>query len=107
MNSEKCYLYSIWNGTLREYCGEVSQSTVNSTPLFNALNQYGRKIKTLLCSPNEGEIYNTTVWFHKPDKISAARILIEYEESKIAELENKIDNHKIVIQMLKREMEKS
>lgn len=56
------------------------------------------------CSPEPGVVYNKCVWFHEPNRKKAAELLIEYEESEIVSLSKKINAHKEIIDILKKEI---
>ena len=105
------YLYSPWNGKLREYRGEVyHRDEIRNGPggyiipertIFLVKDSYGRVLKSYDCSPNEGELYNKVVWLRDLDTRKAAAILIEYEEAQIAKFKLKIENHECMIDSLK------
>lgn len=105
------YLYSPWNGKLREYTGEVHhRDKYYSTPggyiipeytCFLVKDEGGRTIKKLECAFNEGELHNKVVWLKERDMSRAAGILIEYEEAQISKLRLQIENHECLIESLK------
>lgn len=103
------YLYSVWNGKLKEYRGVITyfaeiQGISYIEPertYFDVLDARGIKVKTYNCASKEGEIHNKVVWLHEPNKQKAAEILIEYEEQQIAKLQMQIENHKELIELLK------
>ena len=105
------YLYSPWNGTLREFAGEVRHREEYRSAYgrliepghthFIAKDDHGRNIKKFDCSINEGELHNKVVWLRESDKRKAADILIEYEETRIAKLKLQIENHESNIANLK------
>lgn len=102
------YLYSLWNGHLREYRGYVSgyerecRSVLGS---FSVIDEHGETVKLLQCSYYEGKIQNKMVWFHDRNKEAAIRVLIDYERNEMAKLEFRIKNHKEIIETLSKELE--
>ena len=111
------YLYNLWNGTLKEYQGEVLHKTEHEVgygmlasrevTYFIVRDKNGRSVKKLCCSYVEGEICNKSVWLSEADRAKAASILIEYEKQRIAELQFRIKNHEELIDSLTKEMEKA
>ena len=105
------YLYSPWNGTLREFAGEVYHRDEYRTEFgrlivpehthFIVKDGRGRTIKKFDCAANEGYIHNKNVWLREPDKRQAADILIEYEETQISKLRLQIENHESLVEILK------
>lgn len=106
---EKGYLYNLWQGSIREYYGEIVRRYGEDMPesrcLFKVLDEHGREMKSLLCSPIEGTIYQKSVYLHDKDKKRAAKILIENEEHEIAKIEFKLRNRKEIIETLKKQLE--
>lgn len=106
------YLYNLWNGKLKEMKGEVfhrdkysdGQYIFPEDNYFRVIDENGRRIKTLCCSSMPEVIYNKGVWLEKSDPEKAAQILIEYEETQIAKLKLKIENHESIIETLKKEL---
>lgn len=100
----KGYLYSLWNGRFMCYEGEIF-ITKHPLPLPNgradtaafasATKQYHQ------ISTKPGIVHNATVWFPEKNDESAKKLLIEYEEKSIALLQEKIDNHRHKINILK------
>lgn len=111
------YLYNLWNGTLKEYRGEVLHKTERAidygmrtsreVTYFMARDKNDRVIKKLCCSPVAGEIGNKSVWLSESNRAKAASILIEYEKQRIAELQFQIKNHEELIDSLTKEIEKA
>ncbi len=110
----KGYLYNLWQGSIREYYGEIVRSYrddmgvrsyYSDRCLFKVLDEHGREMKSLICSPNEGKIYQKSVYLHDRDKKRAAKILIENEEYEIAKIEYKLRNRKEIIETLKKQLE--
>lgn len=108
------YLYNLWNGKIKEYHGRIlhrdkyidhNRIIIPERTYFMALDEHGRVIKKLLCSGVEGEICNKGLWLYESDVSHAAQILINYEEEQIAKLEFQIQNHKELIETLKKEVE--
>lgn len=106
----KGYLYSPWNGKLKEYRGEVyhrdeyrelGKNIVFERTYFSVKDECGRELKKLMCSLNEGEIMNKILWLAEPDIHKAAQLFIEYEETQIAKLKFMIENHESLINTLK------
>lgn len=105
------YLYSPWNGTLREFAGEIhhrdelraeyDRLAVPERTYFIVKDERGRTIKKFDCAADEGYIHNKTVWLREPDKRKAADILIEYEKIQISKLRWQIENHECLIETLK------
>ncbi len=103
----KGYLYTFHNGKLREYYGEVlcDERSDNRPCIFTVLNEHKKRVKSLVCAFNEGEIYNKAVWLHTKNASVATKKLIDYEENEIVKLENRIQNHKDIIEFLRKEIE--
>ena len=110
----KGYLYNLWQGSIREYHGKITRTYRDDMGVrsyysdkchFEVLDEHGREMKSLLCSPNEGEIYQKSVFLHNKDKKRAAKILIENEEYEIAKIEYKLQNRKEIIETLKKQLE--
>lgn len=105
----EAYLYSPWNGKIKVYKGEVWHREESrdwytiyyESTHFRMLDKHGKIMKRFQCSPTEGEVHNKVVWLSEPDMNKAAQILIEYEELQIAKLEEKIENHKQLIEIYK------
>lgn len=105
------YLYSVWNGKLKEYKGNVLYSdkcTVNGyippkRTLFDVVDERGKKIKSLNCASKEGVVYNKVVWLVESDRSKAAEILIDWETQQISALQMKINNHNDLIDTLRKE----
>lgn len=105
------YLYSPWNGTLREFDGEIYHREGYRTEFgrlivpehthFIVKDNRGRTVKKFDCAANEGYIHNKTVWLRERDKRKAADILIEYEETQISKLRLQIENHECLIASLR------
>ena len=105
------FLYSPWNGTLREFAGEIYHRDEYRTEFgrliipehthFIVKDERGRTVKKFDCAADEGYIHNKTVWLQERDKRKAADILIEYEETLISKLRLQIKNHERLIASLK------
>lgn len=103
------HLYSPWNGTLREFTGEVyhrdekrfAREICTERTYFLVRDKCGREIKKLDCAPHEGEVHNKVLWLTERDPRKAAGILIEYEETQISKLRFQIENHERLIETLK------
>ena len=104
------YLYSLWNGTLKEYKGEVYHSDeiregykyiIPEKNYFVAKDNHGREIKKLVCASVEGEIVNKVLWLTESNIHKAAQLFIEYEETQISKLKLQIENHERLINTLK------
>lgn len=104
------YLYSPWNGTLKEYRGEVHHRDsyvyngriVPEQSYFHIRDERRRELKKLMCSSIEGEIVNKVLWLTDSDIHKAAQLFIEYEETQIAQLKFKIENHESLIKTLEK-----
>ena len=104
------YLYSPWNGALKEYKGKVyhrdefrefGKCIVPEKNYFVANDEHGREIKKLMCSSVEGEIVNKVLWLKESNVHEAAQLFIEYEETQISKLKSMIENHQSLINTLK------
>lgn len=104
------YLYSPWNGTLKEYKGEVyhmdeirefGQRIVPEKNYFVVKDERGNVIKKMMCSSVEGEILNKVLWLEGSNIHKAAQLFIEYEETQISKLKMMIENHYGLINTLK------
>lgn len=103
------YLYTPWNGTLRELKGEVYHQDehrsgyyiVPEKNYFKVIDAHGKVVKKLQCAAHEGEIHNKVVWLRDRDARKAADILIAYEENQIAKLRFQIENHERMIDTLR------
>ena len=89
------YLYSIWNGRLMVYEGTIHEIVNSSASVF------GNKIKRFTCASKPGVVYNAVVWHETPDDNKARELLIEYEETAIVLLYEKIESHNAKIKLLK------
>ena len=104
------YCYSPWNGSLKEYHGDVMRMdgyvsgryVIPESTYFIAKDENGKVIKKLNCSSVEGNIWNKLVWLTESDISKAAEIFIDYEETRIAALKDQIKNHEITNDSLKR-----
>ena len=102
------YCYSPWNGSLKEYHGDVMRMdgyvsgryVIPESTYFIAKDENGKVIKKLNCSSVEGNIWNKLVWLTESDISKAAEIFIDYEETRIAALKDQIKNHEITIELL-------
>ena len=106
------YLYNLWNGKLKELKGEVrlnesyvlNDYIIPEKTYFLLFDEHGRIVKKMQCSKIEGELYNKVVWLKEANRDKANKILIEYEEQQISELEFRIRNHEELIKVLKGEL---
>lgn len=105
----KGYLYNLWNGTVQEYGGEIYRKeykckngpyVYKEAAFFMVKDKYNRTTKKLQCGKDEGVVYNKSVWFFKPNRKKAIRILLDYEKMCIAELQFKILNHEVLVEQL-------
>ena len=105
----KGYLYTPWNGKIKELEGEVwhrdecqvYQYNLPESTKFRVINKHGPVVKSMCCSALEAEVCNKVVWLTESNMCKAAEILIEYEESQISKLEFQIENHKRLIETYK------
>lgn len=105
------YLYSVWNGKLKEYKGTITyfaelRENIYIQPertFFEIFDARGIIVKKYQCASKEGEIHNKVVWLYESNRRKAAEILIEYEKQQIAKLQMQIENHKELIELLKNE----
>jgi hypothetical protein len=103
------YLYSPWNGKLKEFKGEIwhreehrdSRYIVPERTYFLVQDEQCRVIKKLQCSSVEGNVCNKVIWLREPNMRKAAEALIQYEESQISKLKLQIEKHEDLITMLK------
>lgn len=100
---EKClesvkngYLYSMWNGIFTVYEGYLHSSIPRQHPHFKCKNLR----KGLGVAHKEGEIYNAMVWLYDRNDDKARKILLDYEETLIRELQARIENHQVKIDLL-------
>ena len=107
------YFYNLWKGKINEYHGEVYRNestlmnrltrepyTYLASTYFIVKHSHDRTTKKLQCSNFEGAVYNKSVWLFKPDRKKAIKILLDYEQCCIAELQARILNHEILIEQL-------
>lgn len=107
------YLYNLWRGKLAEVKGEIWRKdkykegyTISpAVTYFRVIDERGRCVKKLTCSEIEEKVCNKGVWLAESNRVKAAKLLIDYEEQQIAELEFKIKNHKDLIETLNEELE--
>lgn len=97
--AQEAYLYSMWSGELKIIKGEVFRSRKNGKLCDTFFNSEKPK-KRIGCHPEEGEFYNSVIWFYKRNDREAIEELIGYEEVRIMELQEKIDNHRRKIKTL-------
>ena len=93
---ENCYLYSLWSGRLVVHPGHVHKGYLNDD-----VGRFQSKNKSFGCSIHPGVMYNSVVWLEERNDDRAKDILIEYEETQITALQEKIDNHLHKIKILK------
>ena len=97
---ERAFAYSLWSGQLKMHEGKVYKHPRGGAILES---NNPRSPRLLNCAREEKEIYNAVVWLSEQDDELAKRILIEYEEIQIEKLQEKIDNHRNKIRILKGE----
>ncbi len=93
---EGVYLYSLWNGRLMVYEGDIYEDVRGGGTFVSKTKRFG-------CSLDREVVYNAIVWLEEHDEQLAKHILIEYEINQIARLQEKIDNHLHKIRILKGE----
>jgi hypothetical protein len=98
---EHAYLYSCWSGHLIVYEGIVYEGHSGS----NQTGQFKTKTKRFLCAYEPEVVHNSVVWLGGRNDDLAKKILTEYEEKSIKELQDKIKNHQSKIEMLKWKVE--
>lgn len=98
MNDErKCYFYKFTNGKLKVKEGHISRCSLHACKF-----QYGKKYHEWnRCHPESGEIMNGGLWLPERDDEKARDILIEYYESCIKDLEDRISSHREKIDILR------
>lgn len=109
--NENGYLYSMWNDRFTVYEGRIEGTIVIAVdPLTEeerVIRDYARfrstdpRAKSYQCSVYEGVVFNKTVWLSERNDQKAKEIFLQYEESKIKELEDLIESHKKFIEVLK------
>ena len=109
-NELKCitdgYLYRVMNDNLEEYCGKLMyRETFGDLYEFFVYDENGNVLKELSCSMNEKEVMRGIVWFKDRDRITAARLLIDYKVDQIIKVIEIAKQHKRVIDILKKELE--
>lgn len=111
---EKAYLYSLWkDDKLHVYEGIVRKTSYSYNfarePECRIHYRFILDKKQIVssrqriaydCSGEEGEIFNKVVWFTEPDEQRAKDIFIRYERFQIEELQEKIDKHQKLIELL-------
>lgn len=101
------FVYSIWSGELRVYEGDMHlirpswRSQMLGENLEPRVGIFKNAVKRFECSTNPGVVHNKIVWLPERDDDKARQILIAYEETQIAKLQEKIQNHQAKINTLK------
>lgn len=96
-DSQKVYLYSIGDeglSVLEGYIDHRKRYYNNRLP-FRIDGHF-----KLMCGRKSGSMYNGHVWLPERDDESARKILMEYENARIKDLERQIENHKKKIKIL-------
>ena len=94
------------NDNLEEYCGKLMyRETFGDLYEFFVYDENGNVLKELSCSMNEKEVMRDVVWLKEQDRITAARLLIDYKLDQIAKQVVIIERYKRVIDILKKELE--
>lgn len=88
---ENCYLYSTWSGKLKVEPGRVMISN-DKNDFYGKFIKF-KKTTALTCHKEPGKVYNSIVWLPERNDDLAKLILINYHESAIEELKEKIENH--------------
>lgn len=89
------YLYSLKNGILSLYRGDVwKYEEMYRTSKYAKFVGRGKKVRCLFLS---GQVYNGLVWLDKRDDYLAKRLMIESEERMIREYSKKVRNHQSYI----------
>lgn len=94
--NKNAYLYSLWDGQLKVYEGDVHETW---TPLGTSVT----KMNTMACSKEPKTVYNSVVWLEERNDNLARACLIIYEEAEIAILQEQMEHHQNKIRILKGE----
>ena len=74
--AETVYLYSPWNGTVKEYIGDRS---VPDGTVIRIRNKNGSLIKTFAsCSTSEGVVTHGVVWYRQPNLKEATIAIVGF-----------------------------
>jgi len=87
-------LYSIWNGSVKAYEGEV-------IVIDEERGIFKSKTKRFTCHAEPGKIYNAVVWLEEKNDERAIQLLIDYNYQQLDSAYEKVDNYKDKIQMLR------
>jgi len=103
---ETAYLYSLWNDgflAIKEgSVGKYGHTDCFGQPIHDAYFSFRtRGYRQIQDTP--GVVYNATVWLVERDDQLAKNILLEYENQMISLLEEKIENHRRKVSILKGE----
>ena len=88
------FLYSIWNGTVKAYEGEIKVID-EERGIFKSTT------KRFTCHAEPEKIYNAVVWLKEQDDERAVQLLIDYNYTQLDLVYEKVDNYKNKIQMLR------
>lgn len=94
---EKAFLYSLWSGEFKRYEGTI----VAGANYKDGLAYFTNKKKNIMCSSNEGTIWNSIIWLTDRDDQKVIDAFVKYQEEKISELKKKIDSHLNKINLIK------
>lgn len=86
-------LYSIWNGTVKAYDGEI-KIIDEKRGIFKA------KTKIFTCHAEPEKIYNAVVWLKEKDDEKAIQLLIDHNYAQLDLAYEKVENYERKIQML-------
>ena len=100
MGEKEGYVYSLWTGRFQCKKATIKQYPDDSR---NRGLSYARFADGTCIEVNISPllVYNAIVWLEERDDITAAGILVDYQEQQIAKLQEKISNHQHKIQILK------
>ena len=87
-------LYSIWNGTVKAYQGEIKV-------IDDERGIFKTTTKRFTCHAEPGKLYNAVVWLEEKDDEKAVQLLIDYNYKQLDLAYEKVDNYKNKIQMLR------
>ena len=88
------FLYSIWNGSVKAYEGEV-------IVIDEERGIFKSKTTRFTCHAEPGKINNAVVWLKEQDDDRAVQLLIDYNYTQLDLAYEKVDNYKNKIQMLR------
>ena len=87
-------LYSIWNGTVKAYEGEIKVID-EERGIFKSTTQ------RFTCHAEPEKIYNAVVWLKEKDDNKAVQLLIDYNYNQLYLAYEKVDNYENKIKMLR------